>query len=66
MLPLLAGGGGGGKQERFDDIEQVIKRVRELHEIADPDVTPHKSKYAARVIMVRRRKHAFEPMRLRV
>lgn len=48
LPPLVSG------TETFDDIEHVLRRVRELHEVYDEDVTPHKSKYAARIIMVSR------------
>jgi hypothetical protein len=47
-IPPLASG-----VERFATIDDVVRRVRQLHEVMDPDVTPHKSKYAARIIMVR-------------
>lgn len=37
--------------QTFNGVEDVIKTVRQLHSIEDPVVTPHKSKYAARVIL---------------
>lgn len=48
ILPVLEG---GSANERFESIDGVLARVRELHDVLDPDVTPHKSKYAARMIM---------------
>lgn len=47
-LPPLTSG-----TETFESIEAVMERVRELHQVLDPDVAPHRSKYAARIIMVR-------------
>jgi hypothetical protein len=47
-LPQLEGGQGN---ERFSSVDEVIARVRQLHEVVDEDVAPHKSKYAARMIM---------------
>lgn len=35
----------------FDSLDDVIRVVRELHEVSDYVVAPHKSKYEARVIM---------------
>lgn len=35
----------------FDSLEEVIRVVRGLHEVADYVVAPHKSKYEARIIM---------------
>jgi hypothetical protein len=49
-LPPLQSG-----TELFTSVEAVIRRVRELHGVEDPVVAPHRSKYAARIIMVRMR-----------
>ena len=35
----------------FDSLDDVIRAVRELHEVSDYVVAPHKSKYEARIIM---------------
>jgi hypothetical protein len=41
--------------QTFTSLEQVFAAVRELHDVEDYVVAPHKSKYAARVIMVSQR-----------
>ena len=47
-LPPLRSG-----DRRFASVQSAIDAVRQLHQVDDYVVAPHKSKYEARVIMVR-------------
>lgn len=49
-LPPLRSG-----DRRFACVEDAVAAVRHLHQVDDYVVAPHKSKYEARIIMVRMR-----------